>query len=143
MKSVLNISDAASLALHAAAYMAANGGGPSSAAEISRAICKSSNHLSKVLQRLAKVGIVTSSHGPSGGYSLAKPASRITFLEVFEAVDGPMGCANCLLGKTSCASKRCIMGGFVADMNKRARAFFNSKKLSEFENWKEFQKAKR
>jgi len=45
-------------------------------------------YLSKALQELAKAGIVEGKLGPKGGYRLARPADRITFLDVVEAVEG-------------------------------------------------------
>jgi Rrf2 family protein len=46
--------------------------------------------LLKVLKPLVTIGVLYSKKGPNGGYSLARPASRITLLEVVEAVDGPL-----------------------------------------------------
>ena len=44
----------------------------------------------RALERLAAAGVVHSVRGPRGGYRLARPAERITLLEVVEAVDGPI-----------------------------------------------------
>jgi Rrf2 family transcriptional regulator, iron-sulfur cluster assembly transcription factor len=46
--------------------------------------------LAKVLRDLVKSGILKVYQGVRGGYALAKPCSRISFLEVIEAVDGPV-----------------------------------------------------
>ena len=46
--------------------------------------------LLKVLKMLVSARILQSLKGPSGGYRLARPANKITLLEVVEAVDGPM-----------------------------------------------------
>jgi len=35
-------------------------------------------------------GLLRSAPGPGGGYRLARPAARVTLLEVVEAVDGPI-----------------------------------------------------
>ncbi len=48
---------------------------------------------SKILQRLAKAGIVRSVQGVRGGYVLARKASEITLLDVYEAASGPL-CLN-------------------------------------------------
>lgn len=45
-------------------------------------------YLSKALQALSQAGLVESTLGPSGGYRLARPPDRITFLDVVEAVEG-------------------------------------------------------
>jgi Rrf2 family protein len=46
--------------------------------------------LLKVLKPLVNARILMSLKGPHGGYRLARPASKITLLEVIEAVDGPL-----------------------------------------------------
>ena len=45
-------------------------------------------YFAKGLQALSAAGIVTSSRGSAGGYSLARPADEITMLDVVDAVDG-------------------------------------------------------
>ncbi|MES2744489.1 MAG: Rrf2 family transcriptional regulator [Proteobacteria bacterium] len=45
-------------------------------------------YLSKALQALSNAGIIEGTLGPRGGYRLAKPANRISFLSVVEAVEG-------------------------------------------------------
>jgi Rrf2 family protein len=51
--------------------------------------------LAKILQRLAKQGLIQSHNGSHGGYSLAKELSRITVGEVVEAIEGPFAIAAC------------------------------------------------
>ena len=47
-------------------------------------------YLLKILQQLVKANLLRSKRGPRGGFSMAKPAKKITLLNVIEAVDGPM-----------------------------------------------------
>jgi len=51
--------------------------------------------LAKVLQRLAKRGLIVSQNGPKGGYSLARPATDITVSEIVEAIEGPVMLTAC------------------------------------------------
>jgi Rrf2 family protein len=51
--------------------------------------------LAKVLQTLAKHGIVESQNGPKGGYVLARNAKAITIAQVLEAIEGPLGITDC------------------------------------------------
>jgi Rrf2 family protein len=51
--------------------------------------------LAKVLQMLAKNGFLASVQGTHGGYRLARPADRITTLEVIRAIDGPVLLTSC------------------------------------------------
>ncbi len=45
-------------------------------------------YVEKILQRLRGAGIVVSHPGKGGGYSLAKPAAKITLKEIIEALEG-------------------------------------------------------
>ncbi|MFO0775579.1 MAG: Rrf2 family transcriptional regulator [Nitrospiraceae bacterium] len=51
--------------------------------------------LAKVLQTLAKNGVVVSHNGPKGGYLLARHAREITIAQVLEAIEGPLGIIDC------------------------------------------------
>ncbi len=51
--------------------------------------------LAKVLQTLAKQGLVESQNGPKGGYLLARNTSEITIAQVLEAIEGPLGITDC------------------------------------------------
>ena len=45
-------------------------------------------HLQSIMQRLVRARILQSKRGPRGGFSLARPATKITMLDVVEAVEG-------------------------------------------------------
>lgn len=51
--------------------------------------------LAKVLQSMAKNGLVESHNGPKGGYLLARLAREITIAQVLEAIEGPLGIMDC------------------------------------------------
>src|ERR1700693_5736256 len=44
--------------------------------------------LAKILQRLARAGLLLSHHGIKGGYSLARDPHQISVLEVIRAIEG-------------------------------------------------------
>ena len=46
-------------------------------------------YLHKILQRLVTANILNGIRGPKGGFKLQRPANKITFLDVVEALDGP------------------------------------------------------
>ena len=58
--------------------------------------------LAKILQRLAKVGLVRSTAGMNGGYALQRDAHSITVFEVIRAVDGPQFLTACTSGSRPC-----------------------------------------
>jgi Rrf2 family protein len=49
----------------------------------------------KVLKRLARKGLVESQRGVNGGYRLARPANRITALDIVDALEGPVALTQC------------------------------------------------
>ena len=51
--------------------------------------------VSKVLKILTQGRILKSHQGSKGGYSLARPASQITAVEIIEAVEGPVAITDC------------------------------------------------
>jgi Rrf2 family protein len=58
--------------------------------------------LSKIFQNLGKVGLVKSSRGMGGGFTLSRPAEEISLLEIVEAVEGPIVLNQCLLRPGTC-----------------------------------------
>ena len=48
-------------------------------------------YAAKIMGQLAKANIFRSDRGPMGGFTLARPANKITLLEIFEAVNGQLG----------------------------------------------------
>jgi Rrf2 family protein len=117
MSTLLRISEATSLALHSVVFMAGNPDRSFPTAEIALALHSSESHLSKVLQRLANLGLVRSSRGPGGGFTLSRPADQITLLEVYEAVEGPLTPSDCLLDTPVCGGAHCVLGGLLATVN--------------------------
>lgn len=64
------------------------------------------NFLFKILRKMVKKGLVKSYRGPRGGYALAKDPAEITFLEVIEAIDGPLLLNRCLGDMSRCMLER-------------------------------------
>ena len=58
--------------------------------------------LSKVLQKLAKGGLLASEQGTNGGYRLARDAKHISTLEVIRAIDGPIILTKCFTEHPGC-----------------------------------------
>lgn len=60
------------------------------------------SYLAKILQDLAKEGIVRSHRGAKGGFSLARPADQISLREIIEAFKGPIALNRCLAPREGC-----------------------------------------
>jgi Rrf2 family protein len=73
-----------------------------SAKEIARTYGMPTELVAKVLQRLAKNGLLVSQHGTNGGYALAKDPSQITAFEVIRAIEGPLFIMSCVTDRREC-----------------------------------------
>ena len=127
MRNTLRISDAAAIALHAADYLYAPEKGPKPAAEIAGAIGVSYDHLSKVLQRLTRAGLVLPARGPKGGFSLSRAGKSGRIRDFIAAVDALPEPETCLLNRRVCGRKGCLFGNFLAETNRRFEAVMNRK----------------
>src|SRR6201987_6305168 len=61
--------------------------------------------LAKILQRLAKAGLLLSQHGTNGGYTLARAAHTISAFEVIQAIDGPLFITSCVTVRGDCGQR--------------------------------------
>jgi Rrf2 family protein len=80
----------------------------------------------QVMRMLVTAGIVTSTRGVQGGYKFAKPANKISLLEIVEAIDGPLESNGDLriagLSKDGKASVEKALSAIEADARKRLAA---------------------
>ncbi len=70
--------------------------------EISKKTKIPKQFLAKILLHLMKEGLVRSHRGSQGGFLLAKPAREINFLDVLEAINGPLAINRCLSDDYKC-----------------------------------------
>ncbi len=132
MRGIVHISEAASLGFHAMAVLSSDTYGRFTAAEIAGTLTCSEAHLSKVLRKLVRAGLVLSARGPGGGFRLARKPEKIALIEIYEAVEGPFQASDCLMDDPCCRSSECIMSELVTSINSEAREYLRSRKLSEY-----------
>ncbi len=119
MQNTLKMSDACAIALHAVTYIAEHTPKACSTADIAARYKVSPNHLSKVIQRLNKAGFLSSVKGPLGGSVINKNIKRITFLDIYEAIEGKLTTEHCMLKERACKKDAtCILGATICDINK-------------------------
>lgn len=119
MLGLLNISEAMSIALHTCAFLAADADHFHSARAISKEMGFSPHHFAKVVQQLARAGLLETERGPAGGAKLARPADQITLLEIYVAAGGNPAYKGCLLKHNICDGNGCALGKLMAKENKR------------------------
>jgi Rrf2 family iron-sulfur cluster assembly transcriptional regulator len=91
--------------LQAVLYMALKEDGEkTSIKELTKHIKIPSPFLAKILQDLARKGLLLSFKGPRGGFSLRKPAKEVTLFDIVEAIDGTSFTNGCVLGFMECST---------------------------------------
>ena len=70
-------------------------GAPVSLAEIAHRQDISQEYLEQLFGKLRKAGLVDSSRGPGGGYSLSRPSEGIPMATIIRAVDEPLRVTRC------------------------------------------------
>src|SRR5919202_1654407 len=58
--------------------------------------------MAKVLQQLARCGLVTSHQGTRGGYQLSRPTTAISVADIIQAIDGPLTVTACSTEDEQC-----------------------------------------
>ena len=131
MASLLKISEAASIGLHSACLLCHEPERVWSAREIATRLDVSNSHLSKVMNRMQKAGLVRSVIGPGGGFTLAKLPAEITLYDVLQGIDGPTGESACLFSPARCMGEGCVLGSISAEVNELVRLRMGSLTLAD------------
>jgi len=100
---LLRLSKKADYALMAVRHLALKSG-PSSASarEIAEQYDIPIELMAKVLQRLVRAGLLISTQGTRGGYTLSRPPVAISVVDVIQAIDGPVAITACSSEKNDC-----------------------------------------
>jgi Rrf2 family protein len=101
---MLRLSKKADYALIAMKHLALKSGTgtSSSAREIAEQYDIPIELMAKVLQRLVRTGLLISTQGTRGGYTLSRPAPTISVADVIQAIDGPVTVTACSTQKNDC-----------------------------------------
>lgn len=86
---------------------------------LSRELDISKSFLAKILQSLARVGILNSYKGVNGGFELARHSRDITVLEVMEAAEGKSPAVfSCSPSADDCPSNKALSCGLWPFLNR-------------------------
>lgn len=132
MAGVFHLSEMLSLALHSMVYIATSDDDYVNVKQIASSTAASEAHLSKVLQRLVKGRLIRSVRGPRGGFALAKEPEDITFLNIYEVIEGPAVIEGCPNHRKSCPFSICIFKGIPEKMNSQFFKYLETNRLVDF-----------
>lgn len=103
---MLPLSQSTGYAIQALSCLEEPGGQPYLVQVVAQCTGISSSYLSKLMQRLAKKGLIVARRGKNGGVTLARPAREITLWDLAEAVDGATWRDHCVMGLKGCSDER-------------------------------------
>lgn len=109
------LSDASEYALRGVVWLAQRKGQTFKLREIAEGTRAAPGYLIKVLQSLAKAGILSTQRGSTGGFSLIRDPETLSVLEVINAVDPIERIRTCPLGLQSHGTCLCPMHKRIDD----------------------------
>lgn len=87
--------------------------------------------LAKILQKLARAGLLNSQQGTNGGYTLGRPAHTISAFEVIQVIDGPLFITSCVTVRGECdQTLRCNIREPLRKVNESIEAVLKRIKIS-------------
>jgi Rrf2 family protein len=125
-------------AIRALVHLAkSHGDGPVSANVIADEQCFSYQLACKLMQKLARAGLVESVMGARGGYALTRQPSEVGLQEIIEVIQGPLSLSKCLLGRDSCCKARsCPIRDKLAELQVQMTGFLGGTTLADLVNAK-------
>ena len=82
--------------------------------------------LAKIMQTLAKHGILEPVQGPKGGYKLQKKLDNVSMTKFFEILEGPLGIMDCYFDSTCEQLDICNIQTPIKKINEKVRNMFDN-----------------
>lgn len=131
MAKVFTLSEAASIALHGMILVAQEKEGLN-VIKIAERTDTSKHHVAKVMQRLVKAGYLYSQRGPNGGFVLRRNPKDINFLELYEAIEGPIEISSCPMDKQICPFDKCLLNNVTNKMTIEFRKYLQNQTVDQY-----------
>jgi len=132
MSRIINLSESLLIAIHSLVIILKQSPKPVSTKSIGDATGASENTISKVMQRLVKENFIQSTRGPAGGFVLARTPDQITFMDIFEAIEGKMEAEGCPFNSKNCTFGKCLFENYLNKISNEVKEFFKNKTLLEY-----------
>ncbi len=131
MSKIVSLSEAASIALHGIILIAREKKGMN-VVRIAESTSTSKHHVAKIMQRLVKSGYLVSHRGPRGGFELKKKPEKITFLEIYETIEGTIEINTCPMDKPVCPFDKCILNNVTSKMSREFREYLRQQTVDQY-----------
>jgi len=126
----MNITKSTRYALYAAAEMAVAGEAATTVGAVAQRYGIPEGALAKAFQQLVRAGLATGTRGIGGGYRLARPASKITVLDVMNVFERRRETGGCLLhdrpGQTCPRASACSLHWLFNEVDELVRSTYES-----------------
>lgn len=88
--------------------------------------------LAKIFRHLVEARILQSAKGPGGGFVLARPAHKISLLDIAQAVDGGHRVEGCMVGLAQCnEAMPCPQHDLFKPIRQKIRSYLSSTTLAD------------
>src|SRR5690625_6495650 len=91
----------------------------------------SPTYLSKILTKLVKAGLLESTPGVNGGYSIAGKPQNISFLDVIHAIEGKPPLFNCSLEHGESTDAGWVRGNVMGEAEQKVSDELSSREMCE------------
>jgi Rrf2 family protein len=132
MNSMLPLSEASNLAIHALAAINLLGNGRRiSVTVLAKVLEVSHSHLAKVMQKLVKAGFVDSSRGAAGGFLFVRNPKKISLFAVIKVMDGELKVKDCLFDHPRCEEGICAISSLHKEIGEITIKRFKDIKITD------------
>lgn len=111
--------------------------GPVSLADISERQSISLSYLEQLFSRLRRNGVVVSTRGPGGGYSLSRQPEEISMAEIILAVDETYDATNCSEPGSCTGKNQCLTHDLWHELSQEIHRFLSDISLAEMRSKRE------
>ncbi len=132
MSSIVKFSEAASIAIHGV-ILIAKSDKYLNVTKIADVLGGSKHHVAKIMQRLTKDGFIRSMRGPTGGFVLTKKPETISFLDLYESVEGKITVDECPFHRQDiCTFEKCILNNITPKMTKDFISYMEKQYVADY-----------
>ena len=125
----MKYSQATNYALHTMLYLVALPSGTTvGVQQLAERQRVSPTYLSKILTKLVKANMISSTPGINGGYKLTRNKADLSFLEVIQAIEGTASLFHCDDGEDH---QGCLIQGVMTQAEQQMEAYLKERKLVE------------
>lgn len=124
------ISQTAEYALRAIVFLAEHGE-PQTIQQIAQVTKVPAGYLSKVMQNLARHGLVSSQRGIGGGFALTRSAAELTVYEIVQAVDPVARITHCPLHRPEHENHLCALHRRLDDAAAQVERCFRETRVAD------------